>query len=81
MTPDEAIRIVESKAKGHTRYEGQEDFLDEVLVDEIKRLQEIIANCYNYLDGCSHECPNDLFDGCSEVWLSLENETRNKEDG
>jgi predicted RNase H-like HicB family nuclease len=39
VTPEEAIKIVESKANGRTRYEGQEPFLDEVLVAEIKRLK------------------------------------------
>jgi hypothetical protein len=39
MTPDEAIAIVKSKANGRTRYEGQEPFLDEVLVAEIERLR------------------------------------------
>jgi len=38
MTPDEAISIVKSKARCRTRYEGQEPFLDEVLVGEIERL-------------------------------------------
>lgn len=40
MTPDEAIRIVKSKAEGRTRYDGQEPFLDEVLVAEIERLRK-----------------------------------------
>ncbi len=74
MNINEAIRIVDSKANGRTRYEGQEDFLDEVLVKEIKRLRNIIANCYLHLDGCSHKCSDDLFDKCSEVWQNLENE-------
>lgn len=39
MTPDEAIEIVRSKARGRTRYEGQEPYIDEVLVAEILRLQ------------------------------------------
>jgi len=40
MTPDEAIRIVRQKANCRTRYEGQEPFLDEVLVGEIERLRQ-----------------------------------------
>ncbi len=40
MTPDEAIRIVDSKAQGRTRYEDRHDFLDEILVAEINRLRE-----------------------------------------
>jgi len=40
MTPEEAIKIVKSKAGGRTRYEGQEPYLDEVLVAEIERLRE-----------------------------------------
>ncbi len=42
MTPDEAVKIVKSKANGRTRYEGQVPFLDEVLVGEIERLREAI---------------------------------------
>lgn len=38
MTPEEAIKIVKAKANLRTRYEGQEAFLDEVLVAEIERL-------------------------------------------
>lgn len=38
MDANEAIRIVKSKSRGRTRYEGQEPFLDEVLVAEIERL-------------------------------------------
>jgi hypothetical protein len=47
MTPEEAILIVENKARGRTRYEGQEPFLDEILVEEIRRLQNEIRklNC------------------------------------
>ncbi len=43
MTAGEAIEIVRSKARGRTRYEGQEPFLDEVLVDEIERLRAELA--------------------------------------
>lgn len=39
MTADEAIAIVKTKSAGRTRYEGQPDYLDEVLVDEIERLR------------------------------------------
>lgn len=42
MTADEAIAIVESKARGRTRYEGQEPFVDEVLVAEIRKLREAL---------------------------------------
>ena len=42
MTPDEALAIVESKARGRTRYEGQEAFLDEVLAMEIYRLRDLL---------------------------------------
>lgn len=51
MTTDEAIRIVDlKKLKGRTRYEGQEDFLDEVLVAEIKRLRNIVGTTLFYRD-------------------------------
>ena len=40
MTPDEAIALVDKKAKGRTRYEDKHDFLDEVLVKEIKSLRK-----------------------------------------
>lgn len=43
MTPDEAIAIVKSKTNGRTRYEGQEPFLDEVLVGEIERLRNMLG--------------------------------------
>ena len=39
MTADEAIAIVKTKSAGRTRYEGQPDYLDEVLVMEIERLR------------------------------------------
>lgn len=39
MTPNEAIAAVKSRAEGRTRYDGQEPFLDEVLVGEIERLR------------------------------------------
>ncbi len=42
MTVDEAIAIVASKANGRTRYDGQRDFLDEVLVSEIERLRKLV---------------------------------------
>lgn len=38
MNVDEAIKMVRDKSKLRTRYEGQEPFLDEVLVAEIERL-------------------------------------------
>lgn len=50
MTADEAIAIVDEKAKGRTRYEDRHpllggsgtpnNFLDEVLVEEIKKLRQ-----------------------------------------
>jgi len=57
MTPQEAIAIVDSKAMGRTRWEGQEDFLDEVLVKEIKRLQKHLDTPPTWL------CPE-----CSIQW-------------
>lgn len=42
MTADEAIAIVMSRARGRTRYEGQEPFVDEILVAEIIRLRDCL---------------------------------------
>ena len=39
MTIDDAIKIVDIKASGRTRYKGQRPFLDEILVKEIKSLR------------------------------------------
>jgi hypothetical protein len=52
MTPDEAIAIVKSKAAGRTRSEGQEPFLDEVLVKEIERLRIIEEDCPSGIGPC-----------------------------
>jgi len=38
-TIDDAIALVNTKANGRTRYEGQEPFVDELLVAEIERLR------------------------------------------
>ncbi len=43
MTADEAIAIVKTKSSGRTRYEGQPDYLDEVLVTEIERLRDQLS--------------------------------------
>ena len=50
MTPDEAIKIVRSKANCRTRYEGQESFLDETLVEEIERLKKENENLKTEID-------------------------------
>ena len=50
MTPDQAIQIVASKVRGRTRFEGQEPFLDEVLVGEIERLRTVLGECEEYFD-------------------------------
>jgi len=42
MTIQEAIKIVRDKAALRTRYEGQLDFLDEVLLAEIDRQAALI---------------------------------------
>lgn len=39
MTPDEAIKIVDSIVKGRIQHGGQPDILDEVLLTEIKRFR------------------------------------------
>ena len=59
MTPDEAIRIVNEKSVGRTRYEGREPFLDEVLVGEIERLRDALAACRKYADARLTDDPND----------------------
>lgn len=50
MTADEAIAIVRSKSRGRTRFEGQEPYLDEVLVAEIERLREYFDAAMAYRD-------------------------------
>jgi hypothetical protein len=40
MDIDEAISVVNAKARGRTRFEGQKPFIDEVLVAEIERLRK-----------------------------------------
>ena len=45
MTADEAIKIVNIRAAGRTRYEGCEPWLDEVLVAEIERLRGLLREC------------------------------------
>lgn len=44
MTIDEAIAVVKQIALGRTRYDGQEPFVDEVLVAEIERLRKIVTS-------------------------------------
>lgn len=51
MTVEEAIKIVEIKANGRTRYMNQEPFLDEVLVIEIERLRAIVDKLPKTADG------------------------------
>jgi len=41
-TADDAIALVNTKANGRTRYEGQEPFVDELLVAEIERLRATV---------------------------------------
>lgn len=49
-TIKDAIAIVRSKANGRTRWEGQEPFLDELLVQEIDRLQARLDAVIEYLE-------------------------------
>ena len=42
MTVDEAIKDVESKARGRTRFVGMEPYRDEILVAEIYRLRALL---------------------------------------
>lgn len=49
MTADEAIAIVRNKASGRTRFEGQEPYLDEVLVAEIERLRKDRMRVYEWM--------------------------------
>lgn len=51
MTPNEAIKIVKEKAAGRTRYAGQAEYVDEVLVAEIERLRETLKLSDSNLDG------------------------------
>jgi len=57
MTPQEAISIVDSRSVGRTRWMGQEDFLDEVLVQEVRRLRKLLDTPPTWL------CPE-----CSIQW-------------
>ena len=50
MTPKEAVAIVESKALGRTRYQGQAPFLDEVLVGHIYELRAELARLSDIVD-------------------------------
>ena len=43
MTPNDAIAIIRDRAAGRTRWEGQQPFADEVLVEEIERLTRELA--------------------------------------
>jgi hypothetical protein len=56
MTPDEAIKIVKTKANGRTRYEGQPAFVDEVLVGEIERLQARLKKYIDLYDDTLKQC-------------------------
>lgn len=56
MKIDEIIRLVKSKASGRTRFEGQEPYWDEALVEEIERLREeneiLKEDKRSFLDNC-----------------------------
>lgn len=68
MTPDEAIKIVESKARGRTRYEGQRPFLDEVLVNKLKKMaarwERLRESCQKHIDEFEHGCVDEYESGC-----------------
>ena len=44
MDTDKALEIVRSRAKGRTRYAGQEPFVDEMLAAEIDRLRHSVRD-------------------------------------
>lgn len=50
MDVEEAIRIVRDKSSGRTRWEGQEPYLDEVLVEEVLRLRGALRYAEGYLE-------------------------------
>jgi hypothetical protein len=43
-TVDDALAEVDRRAAGRTRYEGQPDFLDEVLAHEVRQLREQLCD-------------------------------------
>jgi hypothetical protein len=80
MTVEEAIKEVKARARWLTRFEGQEPYIGEVLVAEIKRLRIELAyaieqrTCQcSYDDGCRFALERDA--ALSEVKrLRAENE-------
>jgi hypothetical protein len=50
MTIEEIIKQIKIKAEGRTRYIGQEQFWDEVLVGEIERLRKLVDYYATALD-------------------------------
>ena len=50
MTLDDIILNVKVRSAGLTRYVGMEPPWDEVLVAEIERLREALAEAENYID-------------------------------
>jgi hypothetical protein len=51
MNTAEAIQIVRARSLGRTRYDGQAQYIDEILVEEIDRLRELLAESWWYAMG------------------------------
>lgn len=51
MKIEQALAIVETRSKGRTRFQGQEPFIDEVLAQEVLRLQSLVEDQKVTLEG------------------------------
>jgi hypothetical protein len=75
MTPEEAIKIVESKARGRTRYEGQAPFMDEVLVNKLlqlaKRWETLQQTCQRRVDELQRGPTDEYEDGSLSAYRSV----------
>jgi hypothetical protein len=50
MNADEVIAEVRAKARGRTRFDGQDAYRDEILVAEIERLRAALKRIANHPD-------------------------------
>ena len=73
MTADEAIAEVDKRSAGRTRYDGCPEYLDEVLVEEIRRLraqcEALVAALQFAHDIADEELPNTRVGTGAEVAL------------
>lgn len=54
-TVEDALMLVDEKARGRTRYEGQEPYVDEMLAGEVRRLRSILnTGICMWDDGCGN---------------------------